>query len=161
MSGALSIPFAALALFNVPGRILFAALAYAGVWGLVISQTREIAKLKERPGKKRDIDVYDSFGELIARGENLLAALKRNEPPLPKREEIKEVGNGLIALAETCATIEERNRLRRGFFEADSGAAITAKLNAPKEYWDDVTELVGQLQVARQIRDRIRRQCLL
>ncbi len=46
MSGALSIPFAFLALFNLfSGRFLFAALAYASLWVLVIAQYRRICEL--------------------------------------------------------------------------------------------------------------------
>ena len=52
MSGALSIPFAFLALFNVfSGRFLFAALAYASLWVLVIAQlTVARFKLTVSPG---------------------------------------------------------------------------------------------------------------
>jgi hypothetical protein len=46
MSGALSIPFAFLALFNVfSGRFLFAALAYVSLWVMVIAQYRRIREL--------------------------------------------------------------------------------------------------------------------
>src|SRR5262245_43050279 len=47
MSGALSIPFAFLALFNVPGRLLFASLAYIGLWALVFAQARRISELQK------------------------------------------------------------------------------------------------------------------
>ena len=46
MSGWLSIPFALLALFNIPGRFLFAALAYASLWARVIAQARRISELQ-------------------------------------------------------------------------------------------------------------------
>jgi hypothetical protein len=46
MSGWLSIPFALLALFNIPGRFLFAALAYASFWARVIAQARRISDLQ-------------------------------------------------------------------------------------------------------------------
>jgi len=44
MSGVLSIPFAVLALFNFPPRLLFAVLAYISLWVLVISQARRISE---------------------------------------------------------------------------------------------------------------------
>lgn len=48
MSGALSIPFAFLALFDVfSGRFLFAALAYASLWVLVIAQHKRISELQK------------------------------------------------------------------------------------------------------------------
>src|SRR5439155_12593120 len=47
-SGAFSIPFTFLALFNFPPRLLFAALAYISLWVLVIAQTRRISEL-QRP----------------------------------------------------------------------------------------------------------------
>ena len=50
MSGALSIPFAFLALFNAfSGRFLFAALAYVSLWVLVIAQHRRISELQISP----------------------------------------------------------------------------------------------------------------
>lgn len=53
MSGALSIPFALLAAFNVASqRLLFFLLAYAGMWGLVISQSRRISALEGKRDEK-------------------------------------------------------------------------------------------------------------
>jgi hypothetical protein len=46
MSGALSIPFAFLALFDIPGRLLFAALAYVSLLVLTVAQTRRISELQ-------------------------------------------------------------------------------------------------------------------
>jgi hypothetical protein len=48
MSGALSVPFALLALFNVSGRLLFAILAYAALGVMAISKTRETSNLREQ-----------------------------------------------------------------------------------------------------------------
>jgi uncharacterized membrane protein HdeD (DUF308 family) len=48
MSGAVSIPFAFLALFNLPGRLLFAALAYISLWVLIVAQAKRILELQKR-----------------------------------------------------------------------------------------------------------------
>jgi len=49
MSGALSVPFSFLALFNIASqRLLFGILAYLALWGLVIAQYIERARATER-----------------------------------------------------------------------------------------------------------------
>ena len=48
MSGALSVSFALLALFNVSGRLLFAILAYAALGTMAISETIKTSKLREQ-----------------------------------------------------------------------------------------------------------------
>jgi hypothetical protein len=67
MAGALSIPFTFLALFDTSRRLLFAVLAYASLWALVISQNKQIAKLKSNI-KKTDIAVYDTFRRTVPTG---------------------------------------------------------------------------------------------
>jgi hypothetical protein len=47
MSGAVSIPFAFFALFNFPGRLLFAALAYVSLWVLIVAQVKRILALQK------------------------------------------------------------------------------------------------------------------
>jgi hypothetical protein len=47
MSGAVSIPFAFLALFDIPGRLLFAALAYVSLWVLIAAQAKRILELQK------------------------------------------------------------------------------------------------------------------
>jgi hypothetical protein len=48
MSGALSVPFGLLALFNVSGRLLFAILAYAALGTMAIAETIKTSKLREQ-----------------------------------------------------------------------------------------------------------------
>jgi hypothetical protein len=48
MSGGLSIPFAFFALFNIPGRLLFAGLAYISLLVLTVTQARRLTELQER-----------------------------------------------------------------------------------------------------------------
>ena len=77
MADWISIPFMLLALFNVfSQRLLFAALAYAALWALVYSQSRQIAKLKKTT-KKFDIAVYDSFADLLKQGEAMMKKISR------------------------------------------------------------------------------------
>src|SRR6266498_4286859 len=52
MAGALSIPFALLAFFNVSERLRFATLAYVSLWVLTISQARRISQLEKPPPHK-------------------------------------------------------------------------------------------------------------
>jgi hypothetical protein len=52
MAGWISIPFAFAALFNIPQRLLFAALAYVSLWARVISQARQISQLQRPPSHK-------------------------------------------------------------------------------------------------------------
>src|SRR6266480_1044849 len=114
MAGGFSIPFMLLALFNAfSQRLLFVVLAYASLWALVVSQNRQIAKLKS-PTKRLDIAVYDSFNKLVEQGEAMLEKFERNEPPFPTENEFQHWDRRLIALAESSATIAERDRLRSG-----------------------------------------------
>jgi hypothetical protein len=64
MSGALSVPFGLLALFNVSQRLLFGTLAYTAVWGLVISQGRRISKLQDKRNREVE-ECVDRVCELL------------------------------------------------------------------------------------------------
>jgi hypothetical protein len=109
MAGALSIPFAFLALFDIPGRLLFGVLAYASLWALVISQNREIAKLK-RTTKKLDIALYDSFDELLKQGEAMMRKFLNNETPLPTENEFQQWDRRLIALEISHGRVARQTR---------------------------------------------------
>ena len=157
MSGALSIPFALLALFNVfSQRLLFGVLAYASLWALVISQNRQIAKLK-RTTKKLDIALYDRFDELFKQGEAMMKKFLHNETPLPTENEFQQWDERLITLAESCATIEERNKLRAGstlHVSSEDIMAIYMTVDTPPF----AETLVAKLQICREIMERLRRE---
>jgi hypothetical protein len=61
-----------------------------------------------------DIAVYDSLDELVKHGDAMLERFRNNETPLPTENEFQQWDKRLIALAESCATIEERNKPREG-----------------------------------------------
>ena len=156
MAGAISIPFAFLALFNIPGRLLLAVLAYASLWALAISQNRQIAKLKSNT-KKADIAVYDTFDELFKQGEAMMEKLLNNETPLPTENEFQQWDRRLIALAETCATIEERNKLRAGNpIHVSSKDIMSIYMTVGTETF--APKLAAKLQIGREIMGRLRRE---
>jgi hypothetical protein len=156
MAGAVSIPFAFLALFDIRGRLLFGVLAYASLWALVISQNRQIAKLK-RTTKKLDIALYDSFDDLFKQGDAMMKKFLNNETPLPTENEFQQWDKRLIALAESCATIEERNKLRVGsplHVSTEDIIAIYMTVDTPPF----AETLVSKLQISREIMERLRRE---
>ncbi len=157
MSGALSIPFALLALFNVfSQRLLFAVLAYASLLAVVIVQNWQISKLKSRT-KKLDITSYDIFDDLFQQGEAMMQKFLKNETPLPTENEFQQWDKQLIALAESCATIEERNKLRAGsplHVSTEDIMAIYLTVGTPTF----ADKLAAKLQISRKIMERLRRE---
>ena len=164
MSGALSIPFALLAFFNVfSQRLLFAVLAYASLWLLVLSQDRRIKSLTSR-AKHPAMAAYDDLDELVKQGEQMLQRLmlerlKKNEPPTPTESEFEKWNEELITVSESCATIDERNRLRASSpLEVTDQEILLAYTHVAKEHYDTVEKLVSKLYVARGIMNRLRRE---
>jgi hypothetical protein len=157
MAGALSIPFALMAFFNLfPSlRLQFAVLAYVALWALVISQHRQISKLKSHP-KKANIAAYDSLDGLIKQGEAMLEKFRKNESPLPTEKQFQQWDNLLIGLAESCATISERDRLRAGsVLNIASDEIMQVYVNVPEEHWPIVEKLTSKLKVSRGIKSRL------
>ncbi len=157
MAGALSIPFMLLAVFDgFSQRLLFGVLAYASLWALVISQNRQIAKLKSS-SKKLDIALYDRFGELFKQGEAMMQKFLNNETPLPTENEFQQWDKRLIALAESCATIEEWTKLRAGNpIHVSSEDIMSIYMTVGTETF--APKLVAKLQISREIMGRLRRE---
>ena len=157
MSGALSIPVMLLALFNVGSqRLLFAVLAYASLLAVVIVQNWQISKLKSRT-KKLDITSYDSFDDLFQQGDAMMEKFLNNETPLPTKKEFQQWDKRLIALAESCATIEERNKLRAGsLLDVSSHDILAIYMTADTPPFAE--SLVAKLQISREIMERLRRE---
>jgi hypothetical protein len=158
MAGWLSIPFMLLSLLN--HRLLFAVLAYACLWALVISQERQISELKSHT-KKADIAVYDRFDELVKQGEAMLGEFKKNEPPLPTANEFEQWDKRLIALAESCATIAERNRLLgRNVSEIAGDETLQIYTSVSREHWPIAEKLFSKLKISREIMGRLREESI-
>jgi hypothetical protein len=94
-----------LALFTVPGRLLFAALAYVSLWALVISQARQISRLQART-KNPNIAVYDNFDDIVKRGDAMMERYMKSEAP--PGEEFYQWDNELIARVALPALIPPR-----------------------------------------------------
>jgi hypothetical protein len=158
MAGWLSIPFMLLSLLSLfSQRLLFALLAYASLGALAISQNRQIAKLRSNT-KKLDIAVYDNFDELFKQGEAMLEKFKNNEAPLPTENQFQQWDKRLIALAESCATIEERNKLRVGNpVHVSSEDIMSLYMTVGTEHWP-IERLVSKLIISREIMARLRRE---
>jgi hypothetical protein len=122
MSGALSVPFAFLALFNVPGRLLFAGLAYAGLWVLIIAQARRISELqKPVPSPKVTVRVEHDLIDLA-------------NDPLWIRGEIKNEGDrGAEGCRLKLLRVEGQNiqpgRIENGALEWQGGGCAPKRLD--------------------------------
>jgi hypothetical protein len=159
MSGWLSVPFMVAAALNFSSqRLIFASLAYASLGALVISQMKEIARLRRRT-KKPEIAAYDDFDGLVKEGDAMLEKLKNNKPPLPTETEVIQWNERLITLAESCATISERNRLRDGSVMEIKDAAEIMQLYVDipnKEHYGIGEKLASKVKVSRKIMERLR-----
>jgi hypothetical protein len=133
MSGALSIPFALLALFNVPPRLLFAALAYISLWALVIAQARRISGLQK---PVPNVTVYvgcDLF--------DIAADFDAGFPAKWVRGRIKNGGDrGMKCCSLKLLDVEgqnlppDANKVKNGFFQWQGGIRDYMTLN-PGEDW--------------------------
>jgi hypothetical protein len=135
MAGALSIPFAFLALFNVPGRLLFAGLAYAGLWVLIIAQARRISEL-QKPVPSPNVTVRV--------GRDLIDDAWDFDAHIPAqwiRGSIKNIGDrGVERCRLKLLDVEGQNippevsKVKNGFLQWESGIRDSMRLN-PGEYW--------------------------
>jgi hypothetical protein len=147
MSGALSIPFAALALFKIGSPILFCSLAYIALWVMIFSQYRQISVLKSR--KKPTIALYDDLEGLAKRGDGMMERFKKNEAPT--EEEFNQWDNELITLAGRDTTISLRNRLRAASNqELTFNDAADLSFDIPKPHWDIAEKLLIKLKIIRE-----------
>jgi hypothetical protein len=158
MSGWLSVPFMLLAFLNVPGRLLYELLAYAALGVMVFSQRATILKLERQLLKKKpSIVVYDRFDELVKLGDAMMKRFLEKKSPSPTREEFQRWDNELMAVAESCATINERNRLRdSSTLEIRKDDIVEMYLDVSKENSLIAQKLFVKLQVAREIMNRLR-----
>jgi len=76
---------------------------------------------------------------------------------LPTKNEFKQWDERLIEVAESCATIEERNKLQAGSLlhvTDEDAMAICMTVAAPPF----AEKLVSKLQISREIMERLRRE---
>jgi len=136
MSGALSIPFAFLALFNVASqRLMFAALAYASLWASVIAQARRISELqKPVPSPNVTVHVGRDLLDVAADFDGLI-------PAKWVRGRIQNIGDrGVERCRLKLLNVEgetlppEASRVQNGFLQWQGGIRDSMRLN-PGEHW--------------------------
>jgi hypothetical protein len=102
---------------------------------------------------------YDDLDDLVKQGDEMLERFKKNERPLPTESEFEKWNQRLITLAESCATIAQRNRLRAGSaLEVETEQIMSVYTHVAREHHDTAAKLVSKLKVAREIMEGLRRE---
>jgi hypothetical protein len=135
MSGALSIPFAFLALFNFQARLLFAALAYIALWVVIVGQARRISEL-QKPVPSPDVIVHVGR-DLLAFGHDFDV----DSAAWRVRGRIKNIGDRAVKHCRLkLLKVEGQNlppeakQVRNGFLQWQGGIRDSMTLN-PSEEW--------------------------
>ena len=117
---------------------------------------REQYHAAARREKNPVMAAYDGLDELVKQGHEMLERLKNAEPRLPTKSEFEKWNKRLITLAESCATIVERNRLRGGsVLEVGGEEIMNVYVHVAKEHYDTAEKLVSKLKIAREIMERL------